>query len=126
MNLVLRLSNPLVHLSRSKIIYSNVQLVLINSDRTFLKRNLSVSGIESASSAEVKAVWGSSKAQRKVKLNFPIDIVANPQSEIILEPLRIAVKEQVKWIGVKSLLVNQSWMLLLWFSGWFGTKIKRK
>lgn len=39
--------------------------------------------------------WGQTKAHRKVKLNFQLDGMANPETERILEPLRKIVKEQV-------------------------------
>lgn len=95
MKLIFRLCSPLVYLSRSEIVYSSVRRQSFQSNKKICKRDISVSILASASEAE-KVVWGSKKAHRKVKLNFSIDNMANPEIEFFLEPLRLAVKEQVK------------------------------
>lgn len=97
MKLFFRLCCPLVHLTRSrfKVICSSVEQQSFNSSKKICKRDISVSILASATSEPNSVVWGSKKAHRKIKLNFPIDIMANPENEIILEPLRQAVKEQV-------------------------------
>lgn len=97
MKLFFPLCRPLVYLSRSQseIVCSSVrQQSFIDLSKKICKRDISVSILASASSEAKKVVWGSKKSHRKIKLNFPI--MASPQNEIILEPLRLAVKEQVK------------------------------
>lgn len=42
-----------------------------------------------------KVEWGSKKLNRKVKLHFSLDTMADPKIEEILAPLRASVKEQV-------------------------------
>ena len=42
-----------------------------------------------------KQVWGSKKQNRKVKLHFTLNSMADPKIEEILAPLRANVKEQV-------------------------------
>ncbi len=96
-----RLCRPLVYLSRSQfqiICSSVVQQQSFELSKKICKRDISVqqsilASAATASSGSKKVVWGSNKSHRKVKLNFPI--MTNPQNEIILEPLRLAVKEQV-------------------------------
>lgn len=41
--------------------------------------------------------WGSKKQHRKIKLNFGLNIMADPEVEKTLAPLRDAVKEQVSF-----------------------------
>lgn len=91
-----------MYLSRSnyQTVCSSVQQPSIDLSKKICKRDISVSILASASSETKKVVWGSKKSHRKVKLNFPI--MANPQNEIILEPLRLAVKEQVNEIEIKN------------------------
>lgn len=104
MTIFSRLCRPLVYLSRSQfeIICSSVQQS-IEPSKKICKRDISVQSIlASASSSETAAntvVWGSKKSHRKIKLNFPV--MTNPQDEVILEPLRLAVKEQVNGIQSK-------------------------
>lgn len=90
-----RLCRPLVYLSRSQfeMVCSSVRQQSFDWSKKICKRDISVSILASATSETKEVVWGSNKSHRKVKLNFPI--TANPQNEIILEPLRLAVKEQV-------------------------------
>lgn len=45
--------------------------------------------------------WGTKKPHRKVKLQVPIDIMADPKIEEILAPLRASVKEQVSFLFVR-------------------------
>lgn len=94
MKLFFRLCRPLGYLGRSQleIVCSSVRQQSFGSSKKICKRDISVSILASATS-KTKKVWGSTKSHRKVKLNFPI--MANTQNEIILEPLRLAVKEQV-------------------------------
>lgn len=98
MKLFFHLCRPLVYLSRSQIeiVCSSVRQQSFDSTKKICKRDISVAILASASSSESKkVVWGSNKSNRKVKLNFPI--MTTPENEIILEPLRLAVKEQVMW-----------------------------
>lgn len=72
----------------------------------FGQRNLSISswylnvsnaGNNSKTKSDTPSNWGTRKPHRKIKLNFPLD-ASDPKTVNILEPLRIAVKEQVWFI----------------------------
>lgn len=115
-----------MYLSSNKfqVVCSSVRQPSLDLSKKICKRDISVSILASASSETNKVVWGSKKSHRKIKLNFPI--MANPQNEIILEPLRLAVKEQVTEFPQKLFVQRFVILLCTAYLGRFGTPIERR
>lgn len=103
MNTVSRAFVPIVNFSKSFLLKP---LLIVPSyfrhqlySTAFVPRKNCKRDISSTAStrlAEPKH-WGQTKAHRKVKLNFQLDGMSNPETERLLEPLRKIVKEQVTY-----------------------------
>lgn len=107
MNTVSRALVPVVNFSKSflkphSIVPSHCRHQLYANSRNFLQTAFvtrqnckrDISSTARTRLAEPKN-WGQTKVHRKVKLNFQLDGMSNPETERLLEPLRKIVKEQV-------------------------------
>lgn len=88
MRVLSRLYNPIVKFSK---VHWNI---LQNHTKTQARVISLTHQIRNANNPE----WGSKKAHRKVKLKLlEYQSMSDPKIEVILAPLRSAVKEQVSW-----------------------------